>query len=108
MNIITNNKEKSETGIQALKEVMDPEIGLNIVDLGLVYELNFDEENKTVNLSMTLTTQYCPMGESICNSAKDKLEGAFEEYAANVALVFEPPWTFESLSEEGKRFLGRL
>ncbi|NUM32834.1 MAG: metal-sulfur cluster assembly factor [Bacteroidetes bacterium] len=108
MNVLSNNNIKSETGINALKEVMDPEIGLNIVDLGLVYELNFDEENKTVNLLMTLTTQYCPMGESICNSAKNKLETAFEGYIANVELVFDPPWTFESLSEEGRRFLGRI
>lgn len=108
MNIITNNKEKLEPGIAALKEVLDPEIGINIVDLGLIYELNFDEENNTVNLIMTLTTQYCPMGESICNSAKSKLESAFENYTANVELTFEPAWTFDSLSEEGKRFLGRL
>ena len=107
MNIITNNSEKSERGIAALKEVMDPEIGINIVDLGLVYELNFDENNNTVNLIMTLTTQYCPMGESICNSAKNKLESAFEGYTAKVDLTFEPQWTFESLSEEGRKFLGR-
>ncbi|MCC6722425.1 MAG: metal-sulfur cluster assembly factor [Bacteroidia bacterium] len=106
MNIITNNKEKSELGIAVLKEVLDPEIGLNIVDLGLVYELNFDE-NSNITLIMTLTTQYCPMGESICNSAKNKLENAFNGYTVNVELTFDPQWTLNLLSEEGKKFLGR-
>ena len=65
MNIITNDKEKSAQAIDGLKNVIDPEIGLNVVDLGLIYQIDFDEAEKKVYCTMTLTTQFCPMGESI-------------------------------------------
>ena len=76
---------------ELLKEVIDPEIGLNILDLGLVYELSLSEE-KEVKVTMTLTTPGCPMHESICQGAQLallNLEGVEE---ANVELVWEPPW----------------
>jgi len=61
MNIITNDIEKSERAIDSLRNVMDPEIGLNVVDLGLIYQLDFDEAKTKVYCTMTLTTQFCPM-----------------------------------------------
>lgn len=107
MNIETNNDRKCEQAIAHLKHVDDPEIGLNIVDLGLVYGLNFDEENKEVQCTMTLTTTFCPMGESITNNVMSALDMAFPGYDVDVHLVFNPPWGMHLISEEGREFLGR-
>ena len=71
MNIISNNQLKSTVALAALQNVMDPEIGLNIVDLGLIYQIDFDETEMKIFCTMTLTTQFCPMGESITNAAKE-------------------------------------
>ncbi|HOZ80509.1 MAG TPA: metal-sulfur cluster assembly factor, partial [Ferruginibacter sp.] len=77
MSVITNNNIKSTVALAALQNVMDPEIGLNIVDLGLIYQLDFDESEKKIYCSMTLTTQFCPMGESITNAVKENLKRSF-------------------------------
>ena len=70
MNVITNNNIKSTVALAALQNVMDPEIGLNIVDLGLIYQLDFDESEKKIYCAMTLTTQFCPMGDEFIVSSK--------------------------------------
>ena len=103
--VITNNNQKCDMALAALQQVMDPEIGLNIVDLGLVYQADFDETAKTVFLSMTLTTQFCPMGDSIRSSAERALQHAFPGYNIGINLVFDPPWTQERISEQGIQFL---
>ena len=64
MNVITNNNLKSTIALAALQDVVDPEIGLNVVDLGLIYQLDFDEEGNSIFCRMTLTTQFCPMGDT--------------------------------------------
>ena len=106
-NIITNNSIQSLVALSALHNVIDPEIGLNIVDLGLVYQIDFDEGNKIIFVSMTLTTQFCPMGDSIRNNATRTMQAAFPEYKIHTDLVFDPPWSQERISEEGKQFLNR-
>ncbi len=63
MNEITNDKAKCGLALEALKSVEDPEIGLNVVDLGLIYQIDFDENEKKIYCSHSLTTQFCPMGE---------------------------------------------
>lgn len=105
MNIITNNTNKSTVALAALEDVLDPEIGLNVVDLGLIYQLDFDEEKMKVYCSMTLTTQFCPMGESITNGVSNALQHTFTTYSIEVELTFDPPWNQEMISEEGLRFL---
>ncbi|MBK5272371.1 MAG: metal-sulfur cluster assembly factor [Bacteroidia bacterium] len=105
MNVITNNNIKCTIALAALQNVMDPEIGLNIVDLGLVYQLDFDEAEKKIYCSMTLTTQFCPMGESITNAAKETLKSSFPEFGAEIELTFDPPWSHEMISAEGREFL---
>lgn len=107
MNIETNNPTKFNHAIAHLKNVIDPEIYLNIVDLGLIYALNFDEENKEVQCTMTLTTSFCPMGESITNNVMMALDMAFTGYDVDVHLVFDPPWGMHLISEEGREFLGK-
>ena len=107
VNIETNNPEKCDYALIGLYEVYDPEVGLNVVDLGLIYELDFDEDNKSINCRMTLTTQFCPMGDSITSDIMQSLTDAFGDYQINVNLTFNPPWSFEKISPEGRAFLGR-
>lgn len=108
MNVISNNQLKCTVALAALQNVMDPEIGLNIVDLGLVYQIDFDEENKKVFCNMTLTTQFCPMGESITNAAKEILQTGFPEYEITLELTFDPPWNHEMISAAGQEFLNEM
>lgn len=105
MNVITNNGIKCTVALASLQNVVDPEIGLNIVDLGLIYQLDFDESEKKIYCTMTLTTQFCPMGESITNAAKETLNGSFPDYETVLELTFDPPWIHEMISEEGHEFL---
>jgi metal-sulfur cluster biosynthetic enzyme len=102
-----NYNDQSQKVTAALREVLDPEIGLNIVDLGLVYQIDFNEAEREVNVTMTLTTQFCPMGESIRDSAEQALRAAFPTYAASIHLVFDPPWSSARISEEGLAYLNR-
>lgn len=107
MNIITNDIEKRVRAIDGLKNVMDPEIGLNVVDLGLIYQIDFDEAEKKVYCTMTLTTQFCPMGESISTGVTNALEQTFPEFEIEVNVIFNPPWNSEKISEEGREFLNQ-
>lgn len=105
MNINSNQPKKCEQAIKALKHVIDPEIGLNIVDLGLVYRVDFEEELKQIKIEMTLTSQFCPMGEAITDSAIEAMEEAFPEETTEIELVFYPRWGHHLISEEGLAFL---
>ena len=106
-NVITNNALQCKAALDALKEVLDPEIGLNIVDLGLLYQIDVDEAVKEIFVSMTLTTQFCPMGDSIRSNTGKALQQAFKEYTIHVEIVFDPPWNADRISTEGKAFLNR-
>ena len=107
MNVETNSNLQCTLALSALQNVYDPEIGLNVADLGLIYKLMFDEAAQTVNCIMTLTTQFCPMGELITTNVKQELENTFAGQAVDVQLVFEPAWSYDRISEEGKAFLER-
>lgn len=104
---ITNNEDQCEVALAALHHVIDPEIGLNIVDLGLVYQIDFDEPERQVFVSMTLTTQFCPMGNSIREGAVRAIQQAFPHYENHIELVFDPPWNPNRVSEQGRNFLNR-
>ena len=105
MNEITNDNDKCIIALEKLQNVIDPEIGLNIVDLGLIYQIDFDEKEKIIYCTMTLTTQFCPMGESISDGAKSCLENAFEGYSVTVNLTFDPPWSAKKILPDGQQFL---
>lgn len=105
MNIKTNNSEKNDMAMTALYEVMDPEIDLNIVDLGLVYETDFKEDSKEIIVIMTLTTRFCPMGESIVESATQAMQQIFPTNDIKIMLTFQPPWDQSMISEAGNLFL---
>jgi probable FeS assembly SUF system protein SufT len=91
-----------------LKKVYDPEIPVNIVDLGLVYSMDIEntDEGHRVNVAMTLTAPGCGMGPAIAEDARGKILLVPGVTAADVRLVWEPPWDQSMISEEGKMRLG--
>ncbi|MBS1645505.1 MAG: metal-sulfur cluster assembly factor [Bacteroidetes bacterium] len=107
MNVTTNNELLLTVALAALHQVIDPEIGLNIVDLGLLYDIHFDDEENKIDVNMTLTTQFCPMGESITQDVTRTMGSAFPTYSINVNLSFDPPWRPDRISPEGQEFLNR-
>lgn len=90
---------------EVLRNVIDPELFVNIIDLGLIYEIDFLKENR-IRVTMTLSTPHCPMGEAITNGVKNALNLEFPEREVEINLVFQPAWTFEMITEEGRIQLG--
>lgn len=93
-----------ETLKDALSTVNDPEIGMNIIELGLVYDLHVDLEDN-VTVEMTLTSPGCPLGDVITQQVDAALRGAGAK-STNVEIVWSPPWSPEMMSEEAKERLG--
>jgi metal-sulfur cluster biosynthetic enzyme len=79
---------------------------INIIDLGLVYGIEIDDAQKLVKIKMTLSSSHCPMGESIVSAVKNCIEGHYAGYVTEVELVWEPIWSFDSITDEGRRLLG--
>jgi metal-sulfur cluster biosynthetic enzyme len=95
---------EQEAVTEALSNVIDPELGLDFVELGLVYDVEID--GGTVNITFTLTTPACPIGPQVSEQMKEfvgEVEGV-EEVVPN--MVFSPPWTPERMSEDAKFALG--
>jgi FeS assembly SUF system protein len=93
--------ELKEKVISEIKKIYDPEIPVNIYELGLIYKVEIDEKNK-VNVEMTLTSPNCPVAESLPNSVKEnimKLEGVTD---VDLKLVWDPPWDKDKMSEAAK------
>jgi len=91
--------------LELLKTVMDPEIEINIVDLGLIYELNYDGSEK-INIVMTFSTPACPLGETIISNIKETIKQKHPTFEIAVDVVFDPLWNNSMVSEEGKKALG--
>lgn len=91
-----------EQVLKVLERVNDPELRLNIVDLGLIYEVEVTEENN-VGVDMTLTTQACPVGPMIQMQAEAAVKSVPGVNQVDVRLVFVPPWTPEKMSERLKK-----
>jgi metal-sulfur cluster biosynthetic enzyme len=91
--------------LEALKEVEDPEIGINIVDLGLIYGTDIEQTGK-VNITMTLTTPMCPLNEYIDAAVKSALEAVPGVTDTHVDLVWTPPWGPDKMSEDARLELG--
>jgi len=93
--------------LSALKTVIDPELGINIVDLGLVYHAVCNA-NK-IDIALTMTTPACPLGEMMSEEIKLVLRNRFPDLTdVRVELVWDPPWSPELMSEESRRQLGML
>ncbi len=107
LNEQTIDKEKLEERIvEVLKTVYDPEIPVNIYDLGLVYKIDVD--GAVVSIDMTFTAPSCPMADFILDDVKQKVEGVTGITKAIVNLVYEPEWSRDMMSEEAKLELGLL
>jgi metal-sulfur cluster biosynthetic enzyme len=91
---------------EALKDVMDPELGVNIVDLGLVYDLTWDDENDALILSMTLTSAGCPLTDVIEEQVAQSLDGIVERFRIN--WVWMPPWGPERITDDGREMMRAL
>ena len=93
--------------IEALKTVYDPEIPVNIYDLGLIYGFEIDEDY-FVDVSMTLTAPGCPVAETFPGIVENAVKSVVGVSDARVELTFEPPWTMDNMSEEAKLELGMI
>jgi FeS assembly SUF system protein len=96
-----------ENIIKALKTVFDPEIPVDIYELGLVYDVQISEEGD-VKVVMTLTTPNCPVAESLPQEVKEKVAGVENVKSVDLELTFEPSWNKDMMSEEAKFELGIL
>ena len=93
--------------VEVLKTIYDPEIPVDIFELGLIYEVRIDED-KNVEIEMTLTSPNCPVAESLPKEVEDKVAAIEEVTSAKVNIVFDPPWDKDMMSEEAKLELGFL
>ena len=96
-----------EAIVAMLKTVYDPEIPVNIYDLGLVYKVDVDDQNN-VHIDMTLTAPNCPAADFILEDVRIKVESIKEVNSVEVNLVFEPEWNKDMMTEEAKLELGLL
>ena len=87
--------------IEEIKKIYDPEIPVNIYELGLIYKIDIDEKNN-VNIDMTLTSPNCPVAESLPNDVKEKVKKVEGVSDVKLELVWEPPWTKDMMSEAAK------
>ncbi len=92
--------EKHDQVVEALKEVIDPELGVNIYDLGLIYDLFESEEDKSLLINMTLTSAGCPLTDVIEEQTAQALDGVVDAFRIN--WVWMPPWGPERITDDGR------
>ncbi|MBV9794833.1 MAG: metal-sulfur cluster assembly factor [Actinobacteria bacterium] len=97
--------EENEDILEALRDVVDPELGINVVDLGLVYGVTLDGD-RNVSIDMTLTSAACPLTDVIEDQAREALEGVVNDFRIN--WVWLPPWGPENITDDGREQLRAL
>ena len=102
-----NTKDLGEKIVKELKSIFDPEIPVDIYELGLIYDVFVNEDND-VKILMTLTSPNCPVAESLPQEVEEKIRSIDEVKTAEVEITFDPPWTKDLMSEEAKLELGFL
>ena len=100
-------KEVERQIIDVLKTIYDPEIPVDIYELGLIYEINIDDDFN-VEIVMTLTSPSCPVAETLPPEVEEKVNGLWSVKSAKVTLTWEPPWDKDMMSEEAKLDLGMI
>jgi len=103
--MLENLTEKETLILEGIKTVIDPEVEINVVFLGLIYEVKYSEVDNETNIKATLSARGCPVGDTILNHIKIAAEAALPGSVANVELVWEPQWTPEMITDEGKAAL---
>lgn len=91
----------------ALKKVIDPELGINIIDMGLIYSIKYCERNG-MYITMTLSSEGCPMGEIIKDDILSVLTDEFPELKPEIELTWTPKWTSEFITPAGRKLLGMI
>lgn len=107
MNITLNDpyaKEQLKAQV-ALMQVTDPELGVNIIDLGLVYSVDF-LSTAIICVNMTFSTPHCPLGDAIKQGVTHAMTRAFPDYKIDINIVWDPEWSYDMISESGKEQLG--
>lgn len=97
-----------EKAVEMLRTVYDPEIPVNVYDLGLIYKIDYTEEDKTLHVDMTLTAPSCPAADFILEDVRQKLVSIEGPDKVDLRLVFEPQWNQDMMSEEAKLELNFL
>ncbi len=100
--------EIEERVVELLKTVYDPEIPVNVYDLGLIYRIELSDDLKRLDVDMTMTAPSCPMADFIIEDVRQKLESIEGLEQVNVNLVFEPEWDQSMMSEEAQLELGMI
>ena len=98
----------TEKAIEMLRTVVDPEIPVNVYDLGLIYKIDYTDSDKTLHVDMTLTAPGCPAADFIMEDVRQKLVSIEGPEAVDLRLVFDPVWCYDMMSEEAKLELGFL
>ena len=98
--------ELKEKVINEIKKIYDPEIPVNIYELGLIYDINVNQKN--VSVKMTLTTPNCPVADSLPEEVKNKIKEIPQVNEVEIEMTFDPPWSKDLMSEEAKLELGFL
>ena len=107
---VSSRKKMSELKnkiVAEIKKIYDPEIPVNIYELGLIYKIDIKQENK-VDIEMTLTSPNCPVAESLPKEVEDKVGEVHGVETSKVNIVFDPPWDKDMMSEEAKLDLGMI
>jgi len=107
MSEAVDTTDLGEKIVNVLKTIYDPEIPVDIYELGLIYDVFVNEDND-VKILMTLTTPNCPVAETLPVEVEEKVKSLDEVKDAEVEITFDPPWTQELMSEEAKLELGML
>ena len=102
-----SSQDLGEKIVKELKSIFDPEIPVDIYELGLIYDVFVNEDNE-VKILMTLTTPNCPVAETLPQEVEEKIKSIDEVKTAEVEITFDPPWTKDLMSEEAKLELGFL
>lgn len=92
--------------LESLEQVIDPELGIDIVNLGLVYEIHFNDENGDTQIDMTLTTMGCPLADLLTDQIHDAMSDVPEVSKVEVRLVWYPAWTVDKMSRYARIALG--
>jgi metal-sulfur cluster biosynthetic enzyme len=107
MDIFSNANNIEIEAYNALKKVIDPELGINIIDLGLVYEIKYSE-TEGLKILMTLSSQGCPMGDVIKENMETVLTEKFPQYKHHIELTWEPKWNTGFVTQAGRKELGLI
>src|ERR671931_1538482 len=103
---MSSQKVTTEQVYSALKKCMDPEIPVNVVDLGLIYGVGISPENNNVDIKMTMTTRGCPLHDTLVSDVKRYVGKITGIGSINVEIVWDPPWSLEKMNPEVREKLG--